>query len=229
MGGPADDEPMAEAPVDEPGPAAPADDAADTAPDAPAGSRRDRRDATRRRWVIAVVAAVVVLGGASLAWGLTRDDGGSGSSATATTRRQGSTTTTTVAGNAPTGSATTTGSGANPDVVPGPVADDPTVTTLPIAQGVEVVQSPGACRYDPVNQELVHAGTITNRTGDAQTVSVEVTWLGPSGEELGFATTADSLDHGQTSPWDVSTGWASDDPDNPDAPPPAVHCVVAVS
>jgi hypothetical protein len=162
---------------------------------------RPRHAAASRREVcttlgtgIAVLAAVL-----AIAWALTRS--------VPSTRRTDGRAAPAVA-MTPSASAPTTRPGAGADVPanPVPVSPRPTTTTPDLGPDVrvQIVLTPGSCRYDPDAQELQASGTIRGANGSG-VVEVDVTWSDGTGE-LDSSSDIDEVEPGRSVPWEVSTG-----------------------
>ncbi len=197
-----------------------------------AGEEPARRRVTGGIVAALVVVAGVVIVGVVIAGVALLGGGGDGSRAgapTSTSSRARAVVTTTTTTGPPPDSTTTlpvTGPAAGGT---GAADPEPPPTTVPLAQGVVVVETPGACRYDPATGVLLHAGTVTNRTGDRAFVQVTVSFVDQTGAELDFWTDVFDLEQGQTAPWSARGDWTPDppDPDDPGAVVPHfARCVV---
>jgi hypothetical protein len=173
--------------------------------------------------VVAIVVAVALLAPGS------GDDGGGGDGATAAPRAA-STTTTRAAGRPSTTTTVTAApvATATPPTTRAPATPVTTVATVPVDRGGAVATlDAGSCSWDADTGDLLASGTVTNRSGELTAVEITVSWLGPDGDEIDSGSDVQTLAQGESAPWSASSTWYS--PDDPDAPPPALHCELSLS
>jgi hypothetical protein len=186
------------------------------------------RGALRSPWFPAVLAGVVSLLVlvTVIALAAKGDSGGGGGRAAASTETRARRSTTTTTAPAASSTSTTAAPGPTSTTAPPPAPSTPATAPPepPVDQVVQVAEDPGACRYDPDQESLVDAGTVTNRGQEAVVAEVDVSFVAADGQEIDSDSYLTSLEPGQSDRWDVS-GIV----DDPDAPPAGFRCVVSVS